>query len=454
MSLLVRRAAVVNAPGGPQGTFDLAIEDGRIAAMEPELAPAAADTVLDAAGRLVVPGVVDAHVHLSGRFGRAIGYRMLVRAGVTCALDLAGDPGDMLRDLPGAGCGLTTGVLVPVVPGENVGGPDPSRAEIDALLDRSLAAGALGLKAIGGHYPITPAALDRVLAACADRGAHCAVHAGSTETGSDITGLEELLEIAAGRPVHVAHVNSYCRGQIEDPVAEAARAVAALSAAPAAWSESYLALVNAADAACRDGVPVSHVVQTCLRLGGYAQTEAGLLEAIAAGWALIHVEEADGIRFAAPDEGREAFAAAGTDIAVSFPVNPPAAALAVALARGPAGFAVDALASDGGTLPRNTLLAQGLGLVAAGALSPPDLVHKLSAEPARRLGLPGKGRIEVGADADLVVVDGGGPETVIAGGRVAVAGGALLEPAGGTLLCTPAGAGAATAAGVPHRVPA
>jgi hypothetical protein len=34
-----------------------------------------------------------------------------------------------------------------------------------------------------------------------------------SEAGSDIAGLEELLELADSLPVHVAHVNSYCRGQ-------------------------------------------------------------------------------------------------------------------------------------------------------------------------------------------------------------------------------------------------
>ena len=66
----------------------------------------------------------------------------------------------------------------------------------------------------------------------------CAVHCGTSKTGSDITGLEELLELADGLPVHVAHVNSYCRGQhTGDPLKEASRAIAALIRAPRARSE-------------------------------------------------------------------------------------------------------------------------------------------------------------------------------------------------------------------------
>jgi N-acyl-D-aspartate/D-glutamate deacylase len=448
--LLIRGGRVVNAPGGPQGRLDVAIAGGRIVALEPELAPDRAGTVVDADGAPVLPGLVDAHVHVSGRFGRRLGLRMLLRAGVTTALDLAGDPTSLAASVRDAGCGLTAGVVVPVVPGDTVAGIDPSDAEIDALLDRSLAAGALGLKVLGGHYPITPDAVVRVLDACARRGAYCAVHAGSTETGSDVRGLEELVELAGDRSVQVAHVNSYCRGQVEHPVAEAARAVAALrGAGPGVRSESYLAVINGADATCVDGRPASDVVKTCLRLGGYAETQAGLLEAIRAGWARIHEDTGEGVLLVDPDRGAELFAARETHVGVSFPVNAPSASLALGLARDGGDFVIDAFASDGGSFPRNTTLEQGLALVDGGLLSAQELVLKACLVPARWLGLTGKGRLEVGADADVIVASGSCCSVAVSGGRVVLHEDRITATPG-RMLCTPDGAAALAAGGVDH----
>lgn len=42
---------------------DVRIENGRFAAIEATIAPAAGDTVIDAAGNIVLPGAVDSHVH-------------------------------------------------------------------------------------------------------------------------------------------------------------------------------------------------------------------------------------------------------------------------------------------------------------------------------------------------------------------------------------------------------
>ena len=59
MDLILKNAALV---GEPNVTRDIGVADGRIAAVEPELT-ADAET-LDLAGRLVVPGFVESHIHL------------------------------------------------------------------------------------------------------------------------------------------------------------------------------------------------------------------------------------------------------------------------------------------------------------------------------------------------------------------------------------------------------
>ena len=45
-----------------------------------------------------------------------------------------------------------------------------------------------------------------------DSNCYMAWHVGTTEKGSDIEGLLEAAEIAAGHPLHLPHVNAYCRG--------------------------------------------------------------------------------------------------------------------------------------------------------------------------------------------------------------------------------------------------
>src|SRR5579885_2653058 len=60
--VLIRRGRLVDGTGNPWFLGDLAVRDGRIAAVGP-LAGRTAALVLDAAGKVVCPGFVDAHVH-------------------------------------------------------------------------------------------------------------------------------------------------------------------------------------------------------------------------------------------------------------------------------------------------------------------------------------------------------------------------------------------------------
>lgn len=60
--LLIRGGTVVDETGARRA--DVAVEDGRVAAVAPELEPRRGATVLDAGGCLVAPGLVDLHAHL------------------------------------------------------------------------------------------------------------------------------------------------------------------------------------------------------------------------------------------------------------------------------------------------------------------------------------------------------------------------------------------------------
>ena len=170
--LLVTGGLGPTGPAGSPAVADVGIADGRIAEVDAGLDRAAAREVVDASGCYVLPGLVDAHVHVSGRFGRPVGLRMLVRGGVTAALDLAGDAADLQETLPVSGCGLTVGALHALIPGDTVPTDAPGETEIEDFLDRQLERGALGLKVLGGHFPLTPDSTRTVIEVCA-RAAAC-----------------------------------------------------------------------------------------------------------------------------------------------------------------------------------------------------------------------------------------------------------------------------------------
>jgi allantoinase len=62
VDLVVRNGQVVR-PGRDPERLDIAVADGRVVALAPELPADGVPTVVDARGRLVFPGVVDAHQH-------------------------------------------------------------------------------------------------------------------------------------------------------------------------------------------------------------------------------------------------------------------------------------------------------------------------------------------------------------------------------------------------------
>ncbi|MEX2219929.1 MAG: dihydroorotase [Phycisphaerales bacterium] len=63
-TLLIRRGRVIDPASGHDGVADVAVADGAIAAIGPGLPTSPAGRVIDAEGLLVVPGLIDPHVHL------------------------------------------------------------------------------------------------------------------------------------------------------------------------------------------------------------------------------------------------------------------------------------------------------------------------------------------------------------------------------------------------------
>lgn len=448
--ILIRGGQVIDPASGTNGIQDISVRSGRVEAVGESLTQASNDTVIDATGCLVIPGLVDTHVHLCHPFGGPQGHRMLAKAGVTCTLDMAGESDAIISGLKSDGVGITVAFVYPIVPGTSVVDRNPNRSVLEDIRDQALQQGALGLKILGGHYPLSVEATALTIRVAADAKCWCAVHCGTLQTGSDITGLEELIELADGLPVHVAHINSYCRGQhTGDPLEEATRAIAALAGAPNTRSESYLAMINGANAFQVDGVPKSNVVKTCLRLGGFAENEAGTRDAILAGWGMVQGLRNGETVLLPPQEGLAEYISNQTNVGISFPVNPPGSAIGIALARKQDDFVVTALSTDGGAIPRNTTIEQGLALVEFGALSLDDFVRKACLNGARMLGLNRKGHLMPGADADITIVDPvrRKPTWVLANGQVIVREGDVVGR-GGRVATTERGTSFLAAQGV------
>jgi len=91
--LLLRGGRVIDPAQNLAGNHDVAVKDGRIAAVLPSISPASAKSVIDVSGKLVLPGLIDTHAHVfefvTGRFGLEADL-CGVRSGVTTLIDQGG----------------------------------------------------------------------------------------------------------------------------------------------------------------------------------------------------------------------------------------------------------------------------------------------------------------------------------------------------------------------------
>ncbi|WP_177567261.1 dihydroorotase family protein [Phascolarctobacterium sp.] len=439
--LLIKGGYVVDYAAKLEGYFDVAVQEGTVVLVEPAIS-AGAKLVINAEGKLVLPGLVDSHVHASSWLGGSYAHAMLVRAGVTSALDMSG-PGETVLALAREhGVGLNLATIEYVRPGHTVSSDDPAAAELKDLVAKVQRQGSLGIKLLGGHYPLTVAATARAIKAAAQLGAYTAFHAGSVEHGSNIEGMLEAVELADGNPLHLAHINAYCRGTVRPEMEETELALQALCANPNISCESYLSPLNGTSAEIVDGLPGSMVTRRCLKTGGFSEDEAGMEEAILAGWAQVNYPQGKEMTLLTGEAARAYWRQQQTLVSVSFAVNPVTPRVRLATAkRSDGSFVVDAVSTDGGGIPRNVLLPAGLALVDLGGLSLPELVAKISYNPAQMLGLVNKGSLAVGRDADITVVDREqrAAFATIIGGQVCYLDGQVLGR-GGKIITTAAGA--------------
>jgi dihydroorotase len=88
--LLLKGGHVIDARNGVSGVRDVAIKDGKIAAVSPAIDPARASKVVDVSGLYVTPGLIDIHFHAyaGGNYPRGVspdGFTF--RTGTTTVVD-------------------------------------------------------------------------------------------------------------------------------------------------------------------------------------------------------------------------------------------------------------------------------------------------------------------------------------------------------------------------------
>ena len=457
--LLIAGGTVLDAANRRNEVADIAIDNGKVVRVEPEIDQDLAAAVVDVSGQWVMPGMIDGHVHVAGRrptWDSALGHRMLAMAGVTTAIDFGGTPEQLIDGITRKGAGLNVGGLFIFRPGDTIPNDDPQRAEIRDLVAAALRRGALGVKMLGGYNPFTPEVTANIIAECNQQRAYIGFHVGTKETGSRLDGLREIPGLVGSGRLHVAHVNAYTRGSILDPLDEVKEALSILTSMKGQLnSEVHQAVPNGTSGRCdADGNVSANVAQNCLNLRGYPTTADGIRQAIRDGYASV-IREKDGvIGHARGDEALAIFEELQTDCSLSFPVNLPQSAMLLTTAKDADGdFVVDAVASDGGSHPRNINIESTMALVRFGALSPLVMAMKLSWNPSRMFGLVDKGHLSEGADADITVVDpdlGKASRSFVTGEPVLVDGDVVASD--GTLLVTGDGEVSAAASGLLHEV--
>lgn len=448
--LVLKSARVVDPLNGVDAVMDVAVENGLIAEVAESISEPARE-VLDFSGLVLQPGIIDSHVHLGTMWGSPYGPRMLAMNGVTTCLDMAGPLDDILNNVPQYGVGINMAILQFASPPFTFKTNAPSKGEMVELIDKSLEDGALGVKLLGGHYPLKPDVSSLLIRTALEKRAYVAWHAGTSEHGSNIEGMLEAVEMADGCPLHLAHINAYCRGAIKPELEETAIAIAELKAHPNIFCESYISPKNGTRLTCsEDGTIQSKVTGNCLRHFGFSEDREGVRKALLARKAFVVYDAGGYSDLCTGPEALARWEAAGSDVGGSFNINPPLPRIQLAQARRDDGsFVVDAISTDGGCIPRNVILSQGLSLVKLDVLTLSEFVQKTSLNPARMLRLTNKGHLSVGADADITVYDLATQTPVasfVAGQKVLFEG--RMTSKGATVICTERGQKAIEARGM------
>lgn len=218
--LLIRNARVIDGAGNPWFRADVAVKDGRIAAIG-RLGDATAARVIDAQGSVVAPGLIDIHTHVEGGVEKVPGGDNYVMDGVTTVVtgNCGGSDDDLgawFAKLEKIGLGLNVASLIghntvrrQVMGTENRRATPEEIAKMQALVEKGMQDGAMGLSTGLIYIPGTYADTEEVVALAKSAAKYGGIYASHMrdEGAKVLEAITEACEVGkqAGVPVQLAH---------------------------------------------------------------------------------------------------------------------------------------------------------------------------------------------------------------------------------------------------------
>lgn len=219
--LLIRNARVIDGAGNPWFRADVAIKDGRIAAIG-RLAGAAAARTVDARERIVAPGFIDVHTHIEGGIERNPRADNFLLDGVTTVI--TGNCGgselnlaQWFEKLDKLGLGINVASLVghntvrrEVMGTANRLASPEEIARMQSLVDRAMRDGAVGFSTGLEYIPGTYSNTAEVVALAKAAAKHGGVYTSHMrdEGIHEIEAITEAVSVGkeAGMPVEISHL--------------------------------------------------------------------------------------------------------------------------------------------------------------------------------------------------------------------------------------------------------